>query len=159
MLFFSSQSVNFLAQVFVDFSVFLFLFLSFSLFNSLSESADWGAELVAVESMSSSPLVPVVGGVVGVVSCGSSSNAKSGGSEAIMLSNSSLSGSSSAMNAKIDGENSSLEDRLPSAIAYFVCLRETIYSHKLEYAHVTCDTAHACSRDRARSAGNIIMFR
>ena len=112
MLFFSSQSVNFLAQVFVDFSVFLFLFLSFSLFNSLSESVDWGAELVAVESTSSSPLVPVVGGVVGVVSCSLSLNTKSGGSEAIMLLNSSLSGSSSAMNAKIDGENSSLEDRL-----------------------------------------------
>ena len=127
MLFFSSQSVNFLAQVFVDFSAFLFLFLSFSLFNSLSESADWGAELVAVERyMSSSPLVPVVGGVVGVVSCSSSSNAKSGGSEAIMLLNSSLSGSSSAMNAKIDGENSSLEDRLPSAIAYFVCLQASL---------------------------------
>ena len=33
--------------------------LTFSLFNSLSESADWGVELVAIESMS---LVPVVGG-------------------------------------------------------------------------------------------------
>ena len=40
-----------------------------------------------------------------------------------------------------------------------ILVRETIYSHKLEYAHVTCDTAHACSHDRARSAGNIIMFR
>ena len=48
----------------MDFSVFLFLFLPFSLFNSLSESADWGAELVAVKSL---PLVPVVGMVVGVV--------------------------------------------------------------------------------------------
>ena len=62
MLYFSSQSVNLLAQVFVDFSVFLFLFLSFSLFNSPSGSADWGAELVAVNSTFSLTLVLVVGG-------------------------------------------------------------------------------------------------
>ena len=53
--------MNLLAQVFVDFSVFLFSFLSFSVFNSLSGSADWGVEVVAVGSTSSSP---VVGGAV-----------------------------------------------------------------------------------------------
>ena len=109
----------------MDFSVFLF-FLFFSLFNSPSGSVDWGAELVAVKSTFTSPLEPVVGGVVDMVRCGSSSKAKSGGSEVIMLSNSSLSGSSSAINAKIDGENSSLEETLPSAIANFVCLRASL---------------------------------
>ena len=60
---------------------------------------------------------------MGVVRCSSSSNAKSGGSKAIMLSNSLLSSSCSAINMKIDGEKSSLEETLPSAIANFVCLR------------------------------------
>lgn len=94
----------------MDFSVFLFLFLSFNLFNLPSGSVDWGAELVAVKSTFTSPLELVVGGVVGVVRCSSLSNVKSGGSEAIMLSNSSLSGSCSAINVKIDGEDSSLEE-------------------------------------------------
>ena len=58
---------------------------------------------------------------MGVVRCGSSSNARSGGSEAIMLSNSSLSGSCSAINAKIEGENSSLEETLPSACTFTFC--------------------------------------
>ena len=106
----------------MDFSVFLFLFLSFNLFNLLSGSVDWGAELVAVKSTFTSPLELVVG----VVRCSSSSNVKSRGSEAIMLSNSLLSGSCSAINVKIDGEDSSLEETLPSAIANFVCLRASL---------------------------------
>ena len=110
----------------MDFSVFLFLFLSFNLFNLPSGSVDWGAELVAVKSTFTSPLELVVGGVVGVVRCSSLSNVKSGGSKAIMLSNSSLSGSCSAINVKIDGEDSSLEETLPSAIANFVCLRASL---------------------------------
>ena len=64
-----------------DFSVFLFLFLAFSLFNSLSANADWRAELLAVEG--SPTLVTIVGGVQGGASWTSST--MSWDSEAISL--------------------------------------------------------------------------